>query len=431
MEVVGEAANGIEALGFLEQHPVDLVLSDLEMPLMSGLEFIRKAAVDYPALSFVVLTIHSDFEYIQEALRLGAIDYIAKVQLDRENFSSLLERISTRMRKTVKERSNQAEHWEDRVCHEDVIEVLLALQEGEDAGDVLDDADGEFIGTGRGVWFCTHRVEDLEPFRHFMDDDWLLLELHGVMGMRFEQVYHNIMKYKKGKLFYEYRPEVKRMVRDVHQLTEREETVSEEQFANLKQSWLSMNWIRDPAVFDKVRLDLKESRLTTAQLLHIVLAIEHAWNHSYSNTLNQSVSAPPSFQSWQEIENWLTGVYQKTMRFEDNFRFSPEVTESVFQAKRIIEEEYGERLYSGDVARRVNMSRSYFSQCFHEIIGCSFSDYLRQIRIAKAKEYLEKTSHSIQQIAEQTGYFDEKYFSRIFKKCTNTLPSEYRKFHRN
>ena len=76
------------------------------------------------------------------------------------------------------------------------------------------------------------------------------------------------------------------------------------------------------------------------------------------------------------------------------------------------------------------MSRSYFSQCFHEICGCSFVDYLRRVRVEKAKKYLSHTSLSLQQIAEQTGYDDEKYFNRVFRKSTGMLPSEYRKQHR-
>ena len=101
MKIVGEAGNGIAALEFLEKTQVDLVLSDLEMPLMSGLEFIQKAQARYSRLKFAVLTVHSDFDYIQQALRLGAIDYIAKVQFDQENFDSILSRLSQRVRKEM------------------------------------------------------------------------------------------------------------------------------------------------------------------------------------------------------------------------------------------------------------------------------------------------------------------------------------------
>lgn len=97
MEVVGEASNGAKALDFLKTQPVDLMLTDLAMPVMSGIELMRAARQLYPELHIVVLTLHQDFDYIQEALRLGAIDYIAKVQLEKEQFEHVLQRIHTRI----------------------------------------------------------------------------------------------------------------------------------------------------------------------------------------------------------------------------------------------------------------------------------------------------------------------------------------------
>ena len=81
MKIVGESSNGQEALGFLEDHAVDLALVDLDMPVMDGMTFIEKASKLYPDLNYVVLTVHTEFEYIQGVLRAGAIDYIAKTQL--------------------------------------------------------------------------------------------------------------------------------------------------------------------------------------------------------------------------------------------------------------------------------------------------------------------------------------------------------------
>ena len=83
MEIIGEASNGKNALEFLADHDVDLVLVDLDMPIMDGMTFIEQAKSLYPNLNYVVLTIHNEFEYIQNALRMGAIDYIAKTQFDK------------------------------------------------------------------------------------------------------------------------------------------------------------------------------------------------------------------------------------------------------------------------------------------------------------------------------------------------------------
>lgn len=99
MKVVGEASNGENALQFLESHSVDLVLTDLGMPVMSGIELMRVLRKRYSELHVVVLTVHQDFEYVQEALRLGAIDYISKVDLDleKEQLEDMLGRIADRI----------------------------------------------------------------------------------------------------------------------------------------------------------------------------------------------------------------------------------------------------------------------------------------------------------------------------------------------
>jgi len=96
-------------------------------------------------------------------------------------------------------------------------------------------------------------------------------------------------------------------------------------------------------------------------------------------------------------------------------------------AVRIVQEELNESVFAVDVAKRVNMSRSYFNQCFKEIVGRPFNDFVQHVRIEKAKEYLLRTNRPVQWIAEQIGYADEKYFSRLFREQTGNTPSEFRR----
>jgi len=97
MEVVGEAANGAKALEFLEHNPVDLMFIDLSMPVLSGIDLIEKVSRLYSDIKFAVLTFHESFEYVQTTLRLGALDYISKLQLEQENLEKILERIRSKM----------------------------------------------------------------------------------------------------------------------------------------------------------------------------------------------------------------------------------------------------------------------------------------------------------------------------------------------
>ncbi|CAM4233032.1 two-component system response regulator YesN [Paenibacillus endophyticus] len=93
VEIAGEAATGERAMAFLRSHPVQLMMTDITMPGMTGLELMKQAQAHDPALKVVILTCHQDFEFIQEALRLGAIDYIVKTQLEEIDLDVTMERI--------------------------------------------------------------------------------------------------------------------------------------------------------------------------------------------------------------------------------------------------------------------------------------------------------------------------------------------------
>lgn len=93
MKVVGDVPNGAKALDFLASNQVDLMFVDLAMPVMSGIELMEKVRDMYPHVNFVVLTFHENFEYVQTALRLGALDYISKAELESENYDQIFQRI--------------------------------------------------------------------------------------------------------------------------------------------------------------------------------------------------------------------------------------------------------------------------------------------------------------------------------------------------
>ena len=98
IEIIGEAENGRAALHFLEEHPdTDLMFSDLTMPGISGIEFLERVRKDYPKVRIVVMTMHQDFDFVQQALRLGAVDYITKTQIERQNFGSILKNLLKRL----------------------------------------------------------------------------------------------------------------------------------------------------------------------------------------------------------------------------------------------------------------------------------------------------------------------------------------------
>ena len=82
MEVVGDSGNSQETLEFLKREEVDLLFSDLEMPGLSGVPFLQEVKKVRPEIQIVVLTMHQEFELIQQSLRVGILDYITKAQIE-------------------------------------------------------------------------------------------------------------------------------------------------------------------------------------------------------------------------------------------------------------------------------------------------------------------------------------------------------------
>lgn len=89
MEIVAEASNADEALRFLESNTVDIVFTDIHMPVVDGMHFISIAAKRYPQIKFVVLTGYDDFSYAQKSVKLGVSDFLVKPIDDEDVFKTL------------------------------------------------------------------------------------------------------------------------------------------------------------------------------------------------------------------------------------------------------------------------------------------------------------------------------------------------------
>ncbi|URN95757.1 MAG: response regulator [Candidatus Pristimantibacillus lignocellulolyticus] len=225
IEVIAEASNGVRALEIMSEQPIDLLFTDLNMPEMDGMQLIREVKEKYSNVQIVILTCHPEFEYVQEALRLGAIDYILKTQLENDVMEDMLQQIVTR--------------------------------------------------------------------------------------------------------YYE--------------------------------------------------------RLSTI-----------------------SQSKP------MELNTVYRGKYPE------------EIVQSIKKTVNYMQEQHEMNFTQEHIAKVANMSRGYFSQCFKDIMGTSFHKYLKNMRLMRSKQLLLSTNRPIYDIAQQTGFKDEKYFSRQFLLEVGMLPSDFR-----
>jgi two-component system response regulator YesN len=105
-EVIGEASNGREALEILETAPCDIVLTDIRMPEIDGLELLKQIRQRWPHIRSLILSNHSDFAYVQQALRLGADEYIIKLEIDP---SELMDKLRSIQQELQVEKLKQSE----------------------------------------------------------------------------------------------------------------------------------------------------------------------------------------------------------------------------------------------------------------------------------------------------------------------------------
>ncbi len=102
-EVVGEAPNGEEALAILEETKPELIISDIRMPRMDGLQLAEEVSKRYPDVKIIFLTAHDEFSYAQQAVRLGICDYLLKPFEDGELEASVQRLLHLHPKTTARE----------------------------------------------------------------------------------------------------------------------------------------------------------------------------------------------------------------------------------------------------------------------------------------------------------------------------------------
>jgi two-component system response regulator YesN len=439
MQVVGEASNGEKALEFLVDHQVDLMLTDLAMPVMSGIDLMRIVRKQYPHVHIVVLTLHQDFEYIQEAMRLGAIDYIAKVQLEKEKFEEVLGRIHNRIMEE-NQFSNKGKSKYD--LHDDEVftvnqgYVLLSLNPvsgRSDVGNWLTSNNGMLVELGLNLFFCItpdsadgeRLLETLMKVIH-ANSDWAIIRIDGIQNLTTHEVYGWIRGYKEKSFFYDYDSTMKVMEKSILIRDSVQQECSEDNITMTKAKWKSLEWIYQDALYQENLEELKSLHLSKAKLIGFLYVLIDRWNNLFVKMSTVSVQLHDSLDSWQHVEAWFDQTRDLVHQALGKIEFSPEVIKCIMKAVDLIHEELDQQITATDISKRVNMSRSYFSQCFKGIVGKNFNHYLREVRIEKAKHYLIYSNKTIIWIADNVGYEDDKYFSRTFREHTGVLPSEYR-----
>lgn len=439
MVVAGEASNGKAALEFIEKEKVDLILSDYSMPGMTGLELLKIVQEKYPDIMFAIITLYESFDIVQQALRYGAIDYISKLQLEEENYDNVLDNLNNLIAKNKRKKvdtDNLVQYCDTDICYvftcvnnQDIFYLTKRFPN-------FFEKEPKEIGHNIYVYFLSKKQIEQEEENnrylfHHVRHPWVVTRITGLKFYELDKFFHKMRKYYRGFLFYNNKSG-EMTVTQLDDIVSKNKSISEDELHLIRQKWLSFEWISDKELFDKMLEELKSKQLAFPILFKLMVQIEDLWNKVYSMMFPMStITLPSTFYCFSEVCEWLEKIYDLMNQFVKERSFSPDIMGSITEAILIVQNEIAEPLFATDISDRVNISRSYFHQCFKKVTGMSFNQYLRAKRVELAKYFLENTDLSIQMIAEKTGYMDEKYFSKVFRQEIGLLPSKYRKLKQN
>jgi two-component system response regulator YesN len=492
-EFCGEATDGEMALPLLRTARPDVLITDIKMPFMDGLQLSKIVRERMPWVKIVILSGHDEFEYAQQAIKLGVTEYLLK-PVTVQNLHQVLQKLAARLDQEKEEQENlrhlreQIEENRAILRERFLLKVIVgalssaeAIEKGQLLGldlvarcylvvilkTELEDRSeqfdyDEYQQVQRVV---AGLVEDM-PDVFLLRKDWEELVLL-MKGNALE-----FLEEERERLLERIKQEVKRTryqltigigtpkkrIAELHQSFV-EALVNIQRAADEKNNRLNNavdkadllkvdraaveNFLRCGAkedfdiFFNTYIRPLGETALTSYLIknyifVDVVLATVKLVNElggDIDQVVPELESIETTLASIKTVEQLREQVYRiltSTLAFRDRHTSSHYMS-TIQQAKDYIDHHYMEpELSLNEVAAQVNLSPSHFSVVFSKEACQTFKEYLTEIRIQKAKEYLRTTALRSVDISYQVGYSDPHYFSHVFRKVTGLSPNEFR-----
>jgi len=148
----------------------------------------------------------------------------------------------------------------------------------------------------------------------------------------------------------------------------------------------------------------------------------------FGNCILGALTPNPDYLKIGEHHNEMQKIAEKMRKYkveirELNYQGNSRV---IKQAVEFIHENHKGKIALNDMAKNLHISPTYLSMLFKQETGFTITEFLNQVRIAKSRELLSETDMSLLDISEQSGFEDQSYFSKVFKKISGVTPKEYR-----
>ena len=467
MEIV-KAFDGIDALDKLEYFKPDLIITDICMPEMSGLEFIEKVLELGICSRFIILTGYADFEYARQAIKYKALDYILK-PIDKVKLVELLNSISKNFdqeqEKLIKEEVSKIREvmlydikYEESFLRRSRLSMifpsLLFMAIIIQTEDNFNEFDTTILDTVLLLYFNKYQFFSLQNKKQIVilcnfDEKICEKELYkkfsclkiknniitsiGISGIsdRIDSIHTLYNEALRRMYFYKYssqimtyeESDIKKALSqiDYRDIAKIFETNSKDDMDELLNSYLTK--LLSIKRKDKFNLNNLHSIVISdisiyLQNLGITLDTIFGVNtYFYDETIIDDEQLKNQVQKIVfEISNYLTVK-------EAKYRYS----ESVSKMIDYINKNYMKDISLDDIAATVNLHPNYASSLFKKELGTSFIQYLNSYKIKKAKAFMKGNAEiSLDKVAEMVGYENSCRFIKVFKKYCNITPGEYR-----
>lgn len=412
-EVAGCCAHGLEALQFVEEHPVDMIMTDIRMPFMDGLDLMEALNRRFPFVQVVILSGYNDFDYAKRAIQQGAVDYLLK-PIAFDDLSQSIGRLTARLdeQKQAEQRLEALKRRTTRlagVLRRSFLTRMFSgplspeeLEQDGAEGEVLLEAESYTVGVLTLDRLALHgerlAARELKLLAFSLEN--ILNDLWDGHGYGYHLVDRNLTE-----IFLLSR---NRTDDADGESRERFEAVIQQllKYIGLFKSTLSIGIGAATALPEQVYLSALSAQRALAG---------YAEPSSVLIGIAQEPGAGDSRPGGGETAAAAGG-------FAD-----PDNADSLIlsEAKKYILSNYDRSITLKEVADHVYVSKGYLSSLFKNN-NETFLKYLTSIRMNKAKALMKDNEYKIYEIVEKVGYTDPAYFTEVFKRHTGKTPNEYR-----
>lgn len=482
-KVVGEAADGLDGLKIISELKPDLVIADIRMPELGGLEMLQGLKERELKHKTIILSAFSDFSFAQQAIGLGVSEYLLKPVTAEKMQKSLLaierelldERDRTQASRlfTVKHlfqdlilgKTEKIKELRQIINTDSNFEwlqpyILVGAYTGNKIYDneELQQAFSQLLGANPDMQYlildgqingltlmlvaCKNGLGDIETLlsSEFLDAihgrdfpnlvmGWIAVDLLEELPTKLQQL-SEMFKWAlllgKDKMitqsaiagldveFIIYPAEIERQA--VAEVSRRHFQNLAGIFENFLRWWTQGKYYPDQIVAAFVQFTSAITNAVKETDLDLFKRLKQ------QEIMKQTLSAI----TMDQLETVLRDL-QKNLCLNGNDTQAV-YSLPVIRALKIIAENYQTGISREGIAERLHITPEYLSMLFYKEVGQSFTAYLKNYRINKAKELLTDTELKIYEIAEKVGYLDPKYFCRVFKEVTGVPAGEYQKY---